>query len=492
MANFLAFDLGASSGRAILGRFNGVSLQMQEVHRFKNQPVMLAGHYYWDVFRLFHEIKHALCLYAREIAEPLEGIAIDGWGADFGLVGPGGELVGAPYHYRDGRTRGMVKKASARMPAEEIYKKTGISFEFFNTLNQLLAMEDSPHLLQAASKLLFLPDLLAYYLTGVQKTEFCEAATSQLVNPFEKTWAFDVIKNMGIPGHLFPEMDFPGAVRGRLLPAIQKETGLGPVPVYVIASHDTSAASAAVPAKGADWAFLSSGTWSLLGVEVEKPIITRESFLANYTNEGAAGGRFNFMKNIMGLWIIQQLREDWLREGEDYPFRRMIAAAEEAPPFRHFIDPDDPLFIAPAHMAGRIRAYCRKTGQPVPETHGELVRCGYESLALKYRMALEGLESITGKRYKELYIVGGGAKNFMLNRFTASAIGRPVVAGPVEATAIGNLLMQAMAAGRLKGLAALRGIVAESFPVQTYLPENKEEWAEAYKRFCQVTLCRKP
>ena len=485
---YLAFDFGASSGRAIIGHFDGETIRLEEIHRFSNDPVMINGHYYWDIFRLFFEIKQGLIKYAQGDYGALSGIGIDTWGVDFGLIGPCGELLGVPYHYRDSRTDGMLEEAQKRMPREEIFRSSGVSFEFFNTLNQLLAMvkQDSPAL-KNAKHLLFIPDLFAYFLTGNIGTEFCEATTSQLVDPATRTWSDKLIEAMGIPRHIFSEIEKPGTLRGYLLEDIQREVGLPAVPVYAIASHDTNAASAAVPAKGSDWAFLSSDTWSLLGMEVEEPVVNQTTYENNFTNEGGVCGRYDLLKNIMGMWIIQQLRADWDRAGESFSFSQMVELAQAAEPFKCFIDPDDESFVAPVGMGERIQAYCKRTGQAVPESKGELIRCVYESLALKYRQAVDGLEEITGKKIGTLHIVGGGCQNKMLNAMTANAIGRRVVTGPVEGTAAGNLLLQALAKGSIGDIEQLRGIVAASFESEEYMPQDTALWNEAYQRYERVT-----
>ena len=486
--NYLAFDFGASSGRAILGKLQDGKLVLEEIHRFSNDPVEINGHYYWDTFRLFYEIKQGLIKYAQGSYGELEGIGIDAWGVDFGLIGPSGELLGVPYHYRDSRTEGMMEEADRLMGRRRIFDESGISHEFFNTVNQLLAMvkQDSPAL-KNAEHLLFIPDLFAYFLTGEIGTEFCEATTSQLVNPKTRTWSDEILNSLGIPRRIFTDIQYPGTMRGRLLPSIQQETGLGAVPVYAVASHDTNSASAAVPAKGDSWAFLSSGTWSLLGVEIDQPVVNDVTYSYNYTNEGAVGGKYNLLKNIMGMWIIQQIRADWERRGEKYSFAEMVKLAEGAQPFKSFINPDDPLFVPPVDMDKRIQEYCSRTGQDIPQTKGEIIRCVYESLALKYREAIEGLEEITGRRIDTLHIVGGGCQNAMLNAMTAGSTGRRVITGPIEGTAIGNLLVQAMAAGDVKDMAQLRDVVAASFPNEAFEPGQKEAWDKAYARYKKVT-----
>ena len=485
--NFLAFDFGASSGRAILGRLNDGVLTMEEIHRFSNDPVELCGHYYWDTFRLFFEIKQGLIKYANGDYGKLDGIGIDTWGVDFGLLGKNGELLGAPYHYRDKRTDGMMQEAQKLMPRREIFDHSGVSFEFFNTVNQLLAMKkQGSAALEGAQDLLVIPDLFAYFLTGKKGTEFCEATTSQMVDPATRDWSKDIIKAMGLPEHIFGKIEQPGTMRGMLLPEICKEVGLDPVPVYVVASHDTNSASAAVPAEGENWAFLSSGTWSLLGIEVDEPVVTDVTYENNFSNEGAVGGKYNLLSNIMGLWIIQQLRADWERMGDKLSFPDMVKLANEATPFKCFINPDAPDFVAPVGMEERIKEYCRKTGQAVPETRGEVIRTAYESLALKYREAIDGLEEITGKKIEVLHIVGGGCQNLLLNQMTANAIGRKVITGPAEGTAMGNILVQALGEGSIKDIAELRKVVKASVETGEYNPDNAEAWSAAYETYKKV------
>lgn len=488
--NFLAFDFGASSGRAILGRLEDGKLTMEEIHRFSNDPVELCGHYHWDIFRLFYEIKQGLIKYANGGYGKLDGIGIDTWGVDFGLLGKNGELLGAPYHYRDKRTDGMMEKAQQLMPRREIFNHSGVSFEFFNTVNQLLAMKlQGSAALEGAQDLLFIPDLFAYFLTGCKGTEFCEATTSQMVDPATRDWSEDIINAMGFPRGIFGKIEQPGTLRGMLLPEICKETGLEPTPVYVVASHDTNAAAAAVPAQGDNWAFLSSGTWSLLGIEVDEPVVNDVTYSRNFSNEGGIGGKYDLLSNIMGLWIIQQLRADWERQGEKLSFPDMVKLAEEAEPFKCFIDPDDKTFVAPVGMEERIKEYCRRTGQAVPNTRGEVIRTAYESLALKYRQAIDALEQITGKKIDVLHIVGGGCQNLLLNRMTASAIGRKVVAGPAEGTAMGNILIQALAEGSIKDVQQLRAVVRASVDTTEYMPQDETAWNEAYRRYREVTGC---
>ena len=487
--NLLGFDFGASSGRAMLGVYDGRTLELREIHRFLNEPVMLGDQYVWDLPRLFLEVKEGLRKAAKEGVR-IDGIGIDTWGVDFGLLGKNGHLLGMPVHYRDARTEGMMEKAFETVSKKEIFERTGLAFQSFNTLYQLLAMkEQGDEALEAADTLLFMPDLIAYLLTGAKATEYTIASTSQMIDPSTRSWDKELLKKLGLPAGILTEIQPAGAVRGLLKEEIARETGLPQVPVIAVASHDTASAVAAVPAaKGRRVADISSGTWSLLGAELKSPLCREEVMQANYTNEGGLCGTTRLLKNIMGLWIIQECKRAWDREGAEIGFGEIVKLAEAAPAFKAVIDVDDPCFMAPGGMPERIQDYCRRTNQPVPETRGEIARVVYEGLALKYRWAIERLEKdLLGHQIDVLHIVGGGSKNEMLNRFTAQAIGRKVVAGPSEGTVIGNLLVQAMALGAIDGLDALREVVACSFENKTYLPEgDASAWDEPYARLLRL------
>lgn len=487
--NLLGFDFGASSGRAMLGVYDGRTLELREIHRFLNEPVMLGDQYVWDLPRLFLEVKEGLRKAAKEGVR-IDGIGIDTWGVDFGLLGKNGHLLGMPVHYRDARTEGMMEKAFETVSKKEIFERTGLAFQSFNTLYQLLAMkEQGDEALEAADTLLFMPDLIAYLLTGAKATEYTIASTSQMIDPSTRSWDKELLKKLGLPTGLLTEIQPAGAVRGLLREEIARETGLPQVPVIAVASHDTASAVAAVPAeKGSRFAYISSGTWSLLGAELKSPLCREEVMQANYTNEGGLCGTTRLLKNIMGLWIIQECKRAWDREGAEIGFGEIVKLAEAAPAFKAVIDVDDPCFMAPGGMPERIQDYCRRTNQPVPETRGEIARVVYEGLALKYRWAIERLEKdLLGHEIDVLHIVGGGSKNEMLNRFTAQAIGRKVVAGPSEGTVIGNLLVQAMALGAIDSLDALREVVARSFENKTYLPEgDASAWDEPYARLLRL------
>ena len=486
--NVLGIDLGASSGRAMLGTLEGKKLTIREIHRFLNEPVTLCGRFVWDMPRLFHEIKQALLKLSRS-GETVDAIGIDTWGVDFGLLDKNGHLLSLPVHYRDARTNGIPEKVRAIIPDEELFARTGIAFNSFNTLYQLYAMkEEGDPALESAQDLLFLPDLLAYFLTGKMGTEYTIASTSQLLNPFTRDWDRELMEKLGIPAHIFGEVKLPGTVRGTLLPEIAKECGVAEIPVIAIGGHDTASAVAAVPAKEKDFAYISSGTWSLLGAEVQEPLCTEGVMKANYTNEGGVDGSIRLLKNIMGLWIIQECKREWDRRGSETSFGELVELSMQAPAFKAILDVDDACSLAPGDMPARIQAYCAKSGQPVPEGKGEISRVIYESLALKYRWAIERLEEdMLKKPIEALHIVGGGSKNALLNRFTAEAIKRPVIAGPDEGTIIGNLLVQAQALGAISGIRELREVVENSFPTKTFLPETDgKAWDEAYQRYLKV------
>ena len=486
--NVLGIDLGASSGRAMLGTLEGKKLTIREIHRFLNEPVTLCGRFVWDMPRLFHEIKQALLKLSRS-GETVDAIGIDTWGVDFGLLDKNGHLLSLPVHYRDARTNGIPEKVRAIIPDEELFARTGIAFNSFNTLYQLYAMkEEGDPALESAQDLLFLPDLLAYFLTGKKGTEYTIASTSQLLNPFTRDWDRELMAKLGIPAHIFGEVKLPGTVRGTLLPEIARECGVAEIPVIAIGGHDTASAVAAVPAQEKGFAYISSGTWSLLGAEVQEPLCTEGVMKANYTNEGGVDGSIRLLKNIMGLWIIQECKREWDRRGSETSFGELVELSMQAPAFKAILDVDDACFLAPGDMPARIQAYCAKSGQPVPEGKGEISRVIYESLALKYRWAIERLEEdMLKKPIEALHIVGGGSKNALLNRFTAEAIKRPVIAGPDEGTIIGNLLVQAQALGAISGIRELREVVENSFPTKTFLPETDgKAWDEAYQRYLKV------
>ncbi len=482
--NLLGFDFGASSGRAMLGVFDGERIEIEEIHRFSNDPVMLCGRFVWDVPRLVYEMKQALLKLSRTGIH-VDAIGIDTWGVDFGMLDKNGHLLGLPVHYRDDRTLGMREKVREIIPDKELFAHTGLAYNQFNTLYQLYAMKlEGDPVLEKAADLLFMPDLLAYFLTGKKGTEYTVASTSELINPYTREWDIPLMEKLGLPTGFLDEVKLPGTVRGTLLPDIAKECGVDEIPVIAIGGHDTASAVAAVPAREKDFAYISSGTWSLLGAEIEKPLCAESVMNANYTNEGGVDGSIRLLKNIMGLWIIQECKREWDRRSDAVGFAELVEMAVKAPAFKAVIDVDDPCFMAPGDMPNRIQAYCERTGQAVPKGRGEISRVIYESLALKYRWAVERLEEVLGHPVKVLHIVGGGSKNALLNRFTAEAIKRPVVAGPGEGTVIGNLLMQAKALGAIADIPELRRVVEASFPTETFTPETDgSAWDAAYAEY---------
>jgi len=486
MSHYLAFDLGAESGRAILGTLENGRLQLEELHRFLNEPVRLPDGLYWDTFRLFHDIRQGLRIAGRERNLKLDGIAVDTWGVDYGLFDSNGELCVTPRHYRDPRNNAAYEAALAKAGRETIFEHTGLQFMALNSLYQLYAakLAATPGL-WSASKLLFMPDLLSYWLCGAQKNELTIASTSQFYNPAKKRWSTELLDILALPKHFLGDVVLPGAKLGGLLDEIRDTCALGDTPVFATASHDTASAVAAVPAAGnRPWCYISSGTWSLMGLEIDEPIVTPKALELTLTNEIGVEGKIRLLKNIAGLWLVQECRRQWLLEGHDYSYAQLTQMAAEAPPFLAVLDPDQ--FIEPGHMPQRMAEYCRKTGQTVPETPGQFVRVSLESLAYRYRQVLEMLETIAGYRIEVIHVVGGGSRNGLLNRFLAGATGRTVVAGPSEATAIGNLLVQAMGAGEISGLAQIREVVRNSFELETIEGCADPAWDRAYEKYLRI------
>jgi rhamnulokinase len=481
---FLAFDLGAESGRGILGRFDGAKLDLQVVHRFPNGAVRTLDTLHWDVLRLYGEMLAALRKCAAEHGPP-DSLGVDTWGVDFALLGRGGTLLGNPRHYRDPHTEGVMDAAFARVPRADIFRQTGIQFMRFNTLFQLVALQrDRSPLLDAAETLLFMPDLFHYFFTGIKVNEFTDASTSQMVDPATRGWAYGLVRSFGLPEKILGTLVQPGTMLGPLRSAVAEETGAPAVPVVAPATHDTAAAVAAVPARGGSWAYISSGTWSLVGVEADAPQVGEAAQAANVTNEGGVGGTVRLLKNVMGLWLVQECRRAWERAGQAYTYEEMMRMAEAAPAFAAVVDPDDAAFVLPANMPAAIADYCRRRGRPAPGDVGATVRCALESLALKYRWVLERLEGLTGRRVETVHVVGGGSQNTLLCQLTADACGRPVVAGPAEATAAGNVLTQAIGLGVLGSLADAREVVRRSFAVRAYEPRDTAAWQGPYERLC--------
>ena len=491
---YIACDLGAESGRVILGTLQDGVLTLDEMHRFPNEPVTVGGSLRWDVGRLFSEIKAGLARVAASLRDaemgPADGVSVDSWGVDYVLVGGDGEALALPHHYRDPRTEEPYREVMAGADAGTVFAETGIQSMAINTLYQLLAHQrDEPGQLAGAAQFLPIADYFQARLSGIGIAERSLASTSQFYNPNTGRWSEELVARFGLPAALFPPLVDSGTVLGPLLPGVAAETGLRDVQVIATCSHDTAAAVAAVPVDqdaDGDWAYLSSGTWSLLGVERPRPLINDRVRAANFTNEAGYGGTTRFLKNIAGLWIVQECRRAWRTEGTDYTYEELTRLAGEAAPLRSLIHPGDVRFLAPGEMPRKVRDFCRETGQPVPETPGQVVRCALEGLALSYRQTLDQIEALTGGSVRHLHIVGGGCRNSLLNRLAADATGRDVVAGPVEATGIGNLLLQAVALGHLGSLADLRRTVRASFPVQAYVPLETDVWEEPYAKFQQM------
>ncbi len=478
----LSLDLGASSGRAMLGEFDGNTLTLRELHRFSNDPVLMRGTLYWDIPKLFYEIRQSIA--AAVHAGGFDAIGIDTWGVDFGLLDEYGELIGNPVHYRDSRTAGMEEAVAAVLSKEALYAATGIQHMRINTVYQLAYLvRHRPEQLARAKRLLLIPDLLAYLLTGEARCEITNASTTSLFNSRTNDWASDVLEALHIPSGLFAPLIHAGEPYGILSKELCEEFHCRPVPVIAVATHDTASAVVSVPAKDDDYAYISSGTWSLMGIESAEPILIPEAAKANFTNEIGFGGKIRFLKNIMGLWLIQEARRQWIREGQTADFDTLEREALKAPAFRSFIDPDAPDFESPGDMPARIRSYCERTRQPVPQGRGEIMRCIYESLALKYRVTLKLLEQLAGHGFGRIHIIGGGIKDTLLCRMTADACGKPVFAGPAEATAMGNAAVQLIALGRLTSLEEARAVNRRSVEPVVYTPEGTQQWQEAYQRY---------
>lgn len=485
MKKVLAFDFGASSGRAIIGSFDGEKITLKEVHRFTNDPVDLGGTLYWDVLRLFYEIKQGIV--KAKIAGGFDSIGIDTWGVDFGLIDKNGRLLENPVHYRDKRTSGLVEESFKSVPRQKMYDITGIQFMELNTLFQLISLKKQrPEMLERADKMLFMPDLFAYFLTGKMCSEYSIASTSQLIDINTRSWSKELLDAFGIKESLFAPLTEPGTQLGNLSKEICEECGVESVPVISVCGHDTQSAITAVPCESGDFAFLSSGTWSLFGTELQKPIVNETSLKINITNEGGFGGTTGFLKNIIGLWLIQESRRQWQREGKDYSYADLEKLALSEEPFKCFIDPDAPEFVPQGNIPERVREFCRKTGQYVPESVGEIMHCIYESLAMKYRMTFEKLCECTGKDYPVIHVIGGGTKDGLLCRMTASSCGKTVKAGPIEATVMGNVAVQLMSDGTIGSISEARKAVAASESLKTYEPENTDEWIKAYESFVKI------
>jgi rhamnulokinase len=483
---YLAFDFGAESGRAILGQLDAGRLTTREIHRFKNEPVEYAGSLHWDVARLWYEIRKTL---SSLNDAPLAGIGVDAWGVDYALLGEKGELLQNPYHYRDRRTAGVMDEVLKKIPREDIYRATGVQFLAINSLYQLsAALRDTPALLKVAQKLITIPDLFHYWLTGNAVCEFTNATTTQLVNPVKRTWATELIDRLGLPRHLWSKIVEPGTLLGHLLPSAGNHSALAGTAVIAPATHDTGSAVAAISAREGT-AFLSSGTWSLVGTEIDKPLITAEALRMNFTNEGGVNGTTRLLKNVMGLWILQCCQQTWASEGKCSDNARLIEQATHEKAFHCLVDPDHESFLRAKDMSAAIAQFCARTHQPPPKSPAGFTRAVLESLALKYRVVLSSLEQLTGKRIDRIRVIGGGSKNRLLNQFTADATDRTVLAGPAEATALGNIAVQMLATGAVDSLQQVRDIIDRSYPAETFLPVDPEKWhrqAERFEHYCEA------
>lgn len=484
---FLALDLGASNGRGLMATFDGEWLTLDEIYRFENRSSQVGKHLYWDVLWLWGHIKQALAKAVAASDEPITSLAVDSWGVDFALLDKGGGLLSNPYCYRDPQTRNIYERIFKRVAKEKIFAIAGLQFMETNSLAQLAAIQESgsPPLVCAAT-FLHIADLFSYWLTGIAVSEYTMASTSQLLDARERRWSTALIRDMDLPEAIFPPLVMPGTSLGPLQPVLVQELGLDKVSVTATASHDTASAVVAVPAEGSNFAYISSGTWALLGTELDQPLLDDRAFAHNLANEGGVFHTIRLLRNIANMWFLQECRNHWAALGSSYSWSELLTLATQEAPFRAFINPDDPAFFAPGDMPSRIRHYCQATDQAVPETDGAVVRIILESLAFRYREVLEEVEVVVGHRLSPLHIVSGGSRNRLLNQFAANATSRPVIAGPHEATAIGNIMMQLVASGDLATLDEARSLVARSFPVETFLPQESDRWDEEYHRYLTV------
>lgn len=479
---YLALDLGAGSGRAIVGIIEEGKIKLDEIHRFSNEPVKLGDTHYWDFLSLFSNIKKSIRLAIKK-GYSLKGIAVDTWGVDFGLIDRSGRLLSNPVCYRDARTAGMSRKVSEYISKEDMYNITGIQQMDINSIYQLLSLsQNEDPTLSAADKLLFTPDLINYFLTGIARNEYTIASTSQLLNASTKQWDKDLFTKLKLSAGLMQEIVHPGSALGTLREDIANDTGADDIKVFAVGSHDTASAIGAIPMDDENSAFLSSGTWSLLGVLTDKPILTQEAMMNDFTNEGGIDNKILFMRNITGLWLLQRLIVEWEREGSDCSYEHILSECSKSQPFYCIVNSDDPAFTNPASMREAIQEYCKRTNQPIPATKGQLVRCILESLAVKYTFVMDKLEACTHKKIDKLYVVGGGSQNELLNQYIADSLNVEVIIGLTEATATGNVIQQAIGNGEIPDLAAGHEIIKNSFNFKKYYPKNNEEWA----RFAKV------
>lgn len=483
VSKYLAFDFGAESGRAIVGILDRDKISIEEIHRFPNKQIKIFHNYYWNIFDLFEELKEGLKIAVEKGHGDIKSIGVDTWGVDFGLLGENGQLLELPHSYRDPRTDGMMEKVFDIIPREKIYEKTGIQFMQLNSLYQLYSMKKiNDKLLKNAKKLLFMPDLFNYLLTGEMKSEYTIASTSQLMNVNTKQFEKKIFTKLGLPFDIMAPIIQPGAIVGKMLKEIADETGIQDLNVIAVGCHDTASAVTAVPADGENWAYLSSGTWSLIGIENDKPIIDIK-YQDDFTNEGGVGGKIRFLRNTMGMWLVQRLRKSWERDGACFDYVDIANIASKAEQFKCFINPDARLFMNPGNMEDAIDEFCKRTNQQCPKGKFEYARTIYDSLALKYKLIIKMIEEVSGKKIEKLHIVSGGAQNEFLNQLTADATGVQVLAGPVEATALGSILVQAIAAKNVKSVDHAREIIKKSFDIKVYNPNNTKKWDEILEKY---------
>lgn len=486
---YLAIDMGASSGRHVVGRFDGQRITLEEVYRFENGAVDVAGSLYWDLLAQWTHVTNGMRAAGASHGERIASLGVDTWGVDFGLLGRNDQLLANPFHYRDARTNGMMEKAEQWVSRKEIFQHTGLQFMQLNTLFQFLAMKlaGSP-LLDVAESFLMMPDLFHWLMTGQKCNEMTDATTTQFYDPTKGTWATELLEKMELPTGILGQIAQPGTNLGRLRQALAGDTGLSAAEVVLPGSHDTASAVMAVPAASVpgqkpDWCYISLGTWALMGIESPQPVVNDQVMELNFTNEGGVGNTIRLLKNICGLWLVQQCRQVWNQAGKDWGWEDLNQMSAAAKPLVSFIDPDAQDFLAPKDMPEAICEFCKRTGQAVPENEGAILRCALESLAMKFRHVLGMCEQLNGAAIKTIHIVGGGTQNRQLCQAAADACGRRVVTGPIEATAIGNLMMQAVAAGDVGGIAQAREVIKNSFPVEEYEPQNTEAWNDAWQRF---------
>ncbi len=489
MIKVLAYDFGASSGRAMLGSYDGQKISIEEIHRFSNDPVYIDDTLYWDVLRLFHEMKTGLIEARKAGHDDIQSIGIDTWGVDFGLIDDKGRLLENPIHYRDKRTDGLMEEVWEKIGKKNLYNRTGTQFMQFNTIYQLYSIaKNRPELFERTDKLLFMPDLLSYFLTGKKVAEFSMASTTQMLNSKTGDWDFDLLNELGIPTDILEKVVDSATVIGNLTEQVCYETGLKPITVTAVAGHDTGSAMISAPADTDLFAFLSSGTWSLLGSELPKPVVNDLTYKYEYSNEGGINRTARLIKNIMGLWIYQECRRQWNKEGDPVSFDELEMSARKAAPFACLIDVDHQDFYHPGEMPNRVVEFCRRTGQYVPKNRAEIVRCIMESLALKYRYVFDGLCEIVKSKIPKLHMVGGGCKNTMISQFTSDALGIEVTSGPIEATAIGNITAQLISLGAIKDLKQAREVIKDSFEIKSYFPQNSKLWEEKYEYYLKNIL----